>query len=312
MNIKNINTIWTFAIAIMMSSLLISCGGTKDLTTQAYTGVDNSLLWKIEGKKLDQPSYLYGTIHMIESQDFFLPDGTLSAVDASSRLVFEIDMTEMSDMSGATELMKSAFMKDNLTLKDLLSADEYSMVNDHFTKMGLPLFLFERMKPMFLTVFASSDFDPNGLKNGSIKSYEMEFMEMATQSSKPVAGLETIEFQMSIFDSIPYENQAKMLVETVKNGDTGSDTFKDMVDIYKKQDLDGMITMISEDEDGIGDFEDVMLNNRNKNWIPVMAEMMKSETVFFAVGAGHLAGESGVIHLLRKEGYKLTPLSQKK
>ena len=84
-----------------------------------------------------------------------------------------------------------------------------------------------------------------------------------------------------------------------------------MVDIYKKQDLDGMITMISEDEDGIGDFEDVMLNNRNKNWIPVMAEMMKSETVFFAVGAGHLAGESGVIHLLRKEGYKLTPLSQK-
>jgi hypothetical protein len=51
------------------------------------------------------------------------------------------------------------------------------------------------------------------------------------------------------------------------------------------------------------------LKNRNENWIPVMAVMMKKRPVFFAVGAGHLAGDNGVIKLLRKAGYTLTPVS---
>lgn len=303
--------LWSYFFGMTMMLFIFSCSGTKSLVSE-YTGVDNALLWKIEGQNLKNPSYLYGTIHMIEDQDYFLPDGTLGAIDQSDRLVFEIDMQEMSDPTAAMGLLQNAFMSDNKSLKDLVSESEYKMIKDHFSKMGLPLFLFERIKPMFLTVFASSDFDPNGMQNGSLKSYEMEFMEIATRTGKPSGGLESIEFQMSIFDSIPYEDQAKMLVESLENSDLGSDTFKQMVAIYKKQDLNAMITMISEDEDGIGEYEDMMLNQRNEKWIPLMEDMMQKEIVFFAVGAGHLAGERGVIHLLRKAGYKMTPISNKK
>lgn len=303
--------LWSSFLGMTMMLFIFSCSGTKNLVSE-YSGVDNALLWKIEGQDLKNPSYLYGTIHMIEDQDYFLPDGTLGAIDQSDRLVFEIDMQEMSDPSAAMGLLQNAFMSDNKSLKDLVSESEYKMINEHFSKMGLPLFLFERIKPMFLTVFASSDFDPNGMQNGSLKSYEMEFMEIATRTGKPSGGLESIEFQMSIFDSIPYEDQAKMLVESLENSDLGSDTFKQMVAVYKKQDLNAMITMISEDEDGIGEYEDMMLNQRNEKWIPLMEDMMRKEVVFFAVGAGHLAGERGVIHLLRKAGYKMTPISNKK
>lgn len=302
---------WSICCSMAVVLFLISCSGTKNLV-QEYNGLDNALLWKIESPKHEKASYLFGTIHMIEDQDYFLPDGTLTAIDQSDRLVFEIDMQEMSDPSNAMSLLQNAFMDDNKSLKDLVSDEEYKLVNEHFTKMGLPLFLFERIKPMFLTVFASSDFDPNGMQNGSLKSYEMEFMKIATQSNKQTGGLESIEFQMSIFDSIPYIDQAKMLVESLKNNDLGSDTFKQMVEIYKKQDLNALVSMISEDEDGIGEYEDMMLNQRNEKWIPLMEEMMKEQEVFFAVGAGHLAGERGVIHLLRKAGYKLSPVSNKK
>lgn len=272
----------------------------------------NSLLWKIEGNGLSTPSYLYGTIHIIDSEDYFLPSGTLGAIDATDKMVFEIDMNEMSDMGSMMGLMNKAFMSDGKTLKDLLSAENYKIVGDHFSKIGLPLMMLERIKPMFLSALAYGDMDPTGIQTGSMKSYEMEFFEMAESAKKPVAGLETIEFQMGLFDSIPYEAQAEMLVETIKKSDTGSDEFEKMTQMYKDQDITAMVEMIGDESEQLSEHEDILLGMRNKNWIPKMAELMKTQPTFFAVGAGHLAGPVGVIKLLRAEGYKVTPISNKK
>ena len=200
-------------------------------------------------------------------------------------------------------------MNDNITLKDLISEEDYQLVNDHFKELGLPLMMLERMKPMFLTVFASGDMDPAGLQSGSMKSYEMEFLEMAKNAGKPVAGLETIEFQMSVFDSIPYVAQAEMLVETIKSGDKENSEFDVMIEMYKNQKINDMIAMMSDEDEQLSDYEDILLNKRNEAWISGMKSMMIEMPTFFAVGAGHLAGERGVINLLKKEGYTLTPLS---
>lgn len=291
-----------------------SCRTTKDVVVQGTEvmetkTLENSLLWKIDGNGLATPSYLYGTIHIINAEDYFLPEGTLAAIGSTKKMVFEIDMNEMSDISAMMGLMNKAFMKDNKTLKDLLSEEDYDLVDAHFKKMGLPLMMLERMKPMFLTVFASGDMDPMGLQSGSMKSYEMEFLDMAKSANMPVAGLETIEFQMSVFDSIPYEAQAQMLVETIKQGDTGSSDFDHMIQMYKDQKINDMVSMISDEGEQLSDYEDVLLVKRNEAWISGMKTMMKEMPTFFAVGAGHLAGDKGVINLLKKEGYTLTPIS---
>lgn len=317
MHIKNFISkyMMLFIAAILLS--FSACKSTKDIGDQAEEAammipekLDNALLWKVEGNGLTQPSYVYGTIHIIGKEDFFLPEGTLGAIEASNKMVFEIDMSEMTDISKQMGLLKDVFMKDNLSLKDLLSDEEYTMVKDHFQKMGLPIFMFERMKPMFLTVFAGEGMDINGLQTGSMKSYEMEFYEMAQQSNKGVGGLETMEYQMSMFDSIPYQVQADMLIETIKSSDEGSDQFKMMIDLYKSQDINSMVSMISEEESGMQGFETLLVDQRNMNWIPLMKDLMTEGPVFFAVGAGHLAGKNGVIPLLMKEGYTLTPLSK--
>lgn len=295
-------------------ALLASCSSTKDgglpmAQKESYQPLEKSLLWKIEGNGAVDHSYLYGTIHMINESDFFLPKGTMSAIDQSDEMVFEIDMNEMSDMGSMMGLMSKAFMKDGKTISDLLSEEDYKLLEDKFAKLGLPMMMLERIKPAFLTVFAY-DIDPNGMQNGSIKSYEMEFFEMANNANKPVSGLETLEFQMSVFDSISYEDQAKMLVDALKAGDSENDDFKVMTNMYVSQNINAMVEMIGEDEMmGGDDNNDILLTGRNKNWIPVMSDLMKTKKVFFAVGAAHLAGENGVIHLLRKEGYILTPLS---
>lgn len=306
-----------------LSTLLIfnSCKSTKNavVTQEApKTTVENydladALLWKIEGKGLTEPSYLYGTIHMIDEESFFWPQGTLAAFEDAESVAFEIDMDEMKDPAAIMGIMSKAMMNDGKGLKDLYSAEDYEFVKNHFTEMGIPFMLMERLKPMFLTVFASGDMEfGQGFGEGTgVKSYEMEFWDLAKGSNKDVSGLETIDFQLSVFDSIPYEAQAEMLLETIKSGGEGTDdTMEQMVQMYKDQDISKMVSFMSEvEEGGIQGYEDVLLYKRNKNWIPIMGDKMTKGQVFFAVGAGHLGGKDGVIDLLKKEGYKLTPLS---
>lgn len=269
---------------------------------------ENSLLWEISGKGLKEPSYLFGTIHMIDKKDYILTDATKKSLDKAKRVTFEINMEEMSDLSVLMPLMMKAFMANGQTLSDLLNDEDYALVKNHFEKMGLPMMLFDRMKPMFLSSMTPDAMGGlDGGENSSMMSYEMELMKLAQAQDKPIAGLETAEYQMSMFDSIPYKVQAEMLVKSIQSGDEGVDELDQLTELYKKQDISGLHDMINADSE-LSEYDELLLVRRNKNWIPVMGKMMTEQSTFFAVGAGHLAGENGVIHLLRQAGYTVKPL----
>lgn len=274
--------------------------------------LEKSLLWEVTGKGLEAPSYVYGTIHMIDKKDFFFTDPTTAAMNKADQFAFEIDLEQMNDIGAMMPLMMKAFMRGDTSLSDLLTDEEYQMVSKHFQKIGLPLMFVERIKPMFLSAMTGGDMlSPPGADNGQsgMVSYEFEIMDVAKKGKKPISGLETAEFQMSMFDSIPYKVQAQMLIEAIKSeaDPSGNNQMDEMVQMYKDQDIDAMVTMMDE-EGGIGGFEDLLLVNRNKKWIPIMEDMMKEKVTFFAVGAGHLGGEYGVIRLLKSAGYTLKPL----
>lgn len=293
-------------INIVFGSLAIAQKPTA--ATAQTSALENSLLWEISGKGLQAPSYLFGTIHMIDKKDFILTDVTKSALEKAKRVTFEINMEEMSDISVMMPLMMKAFMADGKTLSDLLNDEDYMLVKNHFEKMGLPMMMLERMKPMFLSAMNPESMSMGSGEDSGMMSYEIELMDLAKAQKKPIAGLETAEYQMSMFDSIPYEAQAKMLVESVKSGTAdGDNELQKLVDLYKNQDLNGLSEMLSADGD-LSKYEDLLLVRRNKNWIPVMGKMMTEQPTFFAVGAGHLAGKQGVIALLREVGYTLKPL----
>lgn len=312
------NSCIKFWVTILMFAGLAACGTSKKSVSSGTAGtttterLEDALLWKIEGTGQPSPSYLFGTIHLIGASDFFYPEGLLSAVDDVERITFEIDINDMMDMSKQLSLMQKAFMRDNLTLKDLLTTEDYQMVKAHFDKIGIPLFFLERMQPMFLSVFGYGEVKPGALESGEMLSYEFELNKLAKQQGKSTAGLETVEYQLSAIDSIPYEEQAQILVETIRESDKGADQLALMIDMYTNQRIDDMYTEVGTDSGNSADFEKILLTNRNKNWIPVMSDMMKEGPTLFAVGAGHLGGPNGVIRLLRQKGYKLSPFSMKK
>lgn len=294
---------------IFLSIFLIACKSTLQNSTQSLQNPEKGLLWKIEGKGIKKPSYLFGTIHLIKSDDYFLPDGFNEAFDQSENVVFEIDMSQLDDMNEIMSLLPKVIMKDELSLSDLITAEEYDKVNQFFKDAGIPLIFLEKIKPLFLTMFADPDIKPGSIETGSYKSYEMEFHDMAKDKGKKVMGLETIDYQINILDSIPYEEQARMLLKSIEQSEIDGSAMDTLVKMYKDQNIGGLHKSIQTDD--ISKYEKILLNDRNENWIPVMSRIMKENTSFFAVGAGHLGGENGVINLLRKSGFQVTPVINK-
>ncbi|MBK7230935.1 MAG: TraB/GumN family protein [Saprospiraceae bacterium] len=280
--------------------------------SQAYAqdSLASSLLWKISGQDIAEPSYLFGTIHIIPAEDYFLPKGTVESFKNSKTLFMELDLSGAGDFENMLPIMDKIFMENDTTLADLLTPEEYMTVSEYMEQMGLPMMFFEKMKPMFLSAMASPEMNPANLQNGSVKSYEMEFAEMAKSQNKNLKGLETVEFQLSLFDQIPYATQAKLMVDAFKATDKQTGELDKLVEIYKSQNLNLLQSAIEEGDDGLRPYMAILLNNRNRSWIPVMQKNMAQGSCFFAVGAGHLGGPNGIIKLLKELNYKVEPIAQ--
>jgi uncharacterized protein len=290
--------------------LLVGCR-TVEKTAYAPDQIvptEKNLLWKISGMGLKKPSHLFGTIHMIPKEDFTLTPRVKDALEDAKRVAFEIDMKDMTNIFAQFSMLTKAMMRDGKKLRDLLSAEDYALVKQKMTDKGLPLNMFERVKPMFLSMALSNEDGGDPTKGGAVTSVEMELYKVARSRQMESAGLETMGYQMGLFDQIPYDVQAKMLVESLRSTDTdaqgGEDDFTKMVKLYLAQDIAAMQALIAT-EQGMKEYEDILLNQRNRNWIPVMGQLMQQKPTFFAVGAGHLGGSEGVVALLRRAGYKV-------
>ncbi|HQY11905.1 MAG TPA: TraB/GumN family protein, partial [Ferruginibacter sp.] len=135
--------------------------------------------------------------------------------------------------------------------------------------------------------------------------------KLAKENKKELLGLETLAFQASVFDSIPYEAQAVELLKTIDSLQRSKRFFDSMVSAYKNQDMAAMERMMNDKDYGMEDKQDMMLDNRNRNWVGQLKTIMHKDPVFVAVGAGHLPGQAGLIALLRKEGFVVRPLENK-
>lgn len=260
--------------------------------------LEKSLLWKISGNGLNKPSYLFGTIHL--TCDTSLDENILNALEATEQLYLELDMD---DKSIQMQMMKLMMMKDGTKLSTLLSPEDFKILDEFMKKnLNMSAKLFDSFKPFMI----SSMLFPKMLDCKS-KSVESELMKITKEQNEEIFGLEKAEDQMKVFDEISYQDQADELLKTVKdNLEKDKKEFQEMITIYQNKDIEGMLKMMNDSDNKItSENQDILLNDRNKNWIPIMVKTMKDKPTFFGVGAGHLAGEEGVIKLLRKKGYKV-------
>jgi uncharacterized protein YbaP (TraB family) len=286
-------------------ALFVSCNAQPKQVSLPVNKDNNSLLWEISGKGLKQKSYLFGTFHLMCRSDIQFSSQLKTAVTNANEIYMELDMDDPAVMLGGMLMMN---MKDGKKLKDLYTPAEYEKVSSFFRdSLHTPLNFLEGIKPYFLVAMMY----PKMMPCKSVSGVEEELMKLAKQSKKDIKGLETLEFQAAVFDTIPYEQQAKELLKSIDSLATYTVYFDSMVQVYKSQQLDKMEKLFNDEEFGMDEYQDILLDNRNKNWVNQLKTIMKKESVFVAVGAGHLVGEKGLIALLKKEGYTLKPVLNK-
>ncbi len=264
---------------------------------------NNSLLWQISGNGLTKPSYLYGTIHIISQDDYFLGKNVSKKLVHADQLVMEIDLNDI-NVAALTDL---SLLPKGKTIKDYMSETDYETVRAFFEdSIGIKKFTFEqaygRMKPFYLDQLIF--FRYLGQEK---ESYEENFKKIAEEKNIPMKGLETFEEQLRFLDEIPLEAQLKDLYKTIKNYTEETNKLGQLVRDYKAQNITAMTKAFEEDEDTLT--KQKLVDRRNNDWIPKIKTMIQTKTCFIAVGAGHLGGDKGLISLLRKEGYTVDAIS---
>lgn len=265
----------------------------------------NTLLWEVSGNGLAKPSFLFGTFHLLCKQDIHFSDQLKKAVNFCDEIYMELDMDDPSTMMSAMLYMN---MRNDTTLSDLYTPAEYERLKKYFSDtLKMPLALLQKTKPYFLVALLY----PRMMDCSSPAGVEEELMKLAKEDKKEIKGLETMQFQASVFDSIPYQWQAKELLKNIDSFSVNKNEFDTMLGFYKNQNMDSLKNMLGKSEFSSDKYDDLLLNNRNKNWVQKLDSIMKKESVFVAVGAGHLVGEQGLISLLQKQGFTVKPLENK-
>jgi uncharacterized protein YbaP (TraB family) len=261
------------------------------------------LLYQISGNGLTEASYLYGTIHILPKDKFELSNSLKRAFDASTTIAMEVDL----DMSGAEKiaLAQKVMLPDGKTLKDFMAAPDYTELKMYcLDSLKWNESKFERsskLKPMFFSSLLIQESMSN------MASYEMEFNKMAKKKKKETIGLETIEFQLGLFDQLPMQTQVDMLKKDYHSDMKSYDT---LLACYLKEDLETLGKLMAEETSAFPEFNDILLVQRNKSWIAPMRAQMQKESTFFGVGAAHLSGPDGVVALLRAQGFTVTAIKQ--
>ncbi len=285
--------IFTFLAGVLTLLINFTAGG------QQNNSDNKSLLWRITGKHLAKPSYLFGTMHQICKADYIWTDKMKTSLDNSEKVCFEMDMDDPAAMMAvATGLID----KSGKQLKDYFTPEQYKMVTQYVKdSLGMDMAILQQMRPIML----QSMIDLNALKCKNPESYENNIMATAQETNKEILGLEEPQEQLDVLETIPVDSVISSVLEEVtghKKDDDGE--YAKLITAYKQQDVPALYKYITESKsisDDMGQFLDV----RNKKWIPRMSKKMDKSSVFFAVGAGHLWGDNGVINLLRKDGYKV-------
>lgn len=280
---------------VVIASLLMSNSSFTQVKKEAAGSNENSLLWEVSGNGLPKLSYLYGTIHMICGNDYFLSEKTKKAFNASESLFLEIDLSDPNELAFMQKAaMGTEPLSKKLTAKQLTDLDIILRKNTGMTIQQVDSF-------SMLTVLSLISMKSFGCEN--LKFYEMEFIGLAKESKKNIGGLETIEAQIQFLNKAYSDDEMiAMLKET-----SGEETTK-MVQNYVKENLPELYKEITTPKLMNENSKKWLLEARNTNWAVKMPNIMKSQSTFFAVGAAHLLGEEGLINLLRKAGYSVKPV----
>jgi len=280
------------------------------------------ILYRISGKGLEKPSYIVGTYHLAPASFADSIPGMKTAIEGTQQVCGELDMMDAFKPENAARLMQSQMLPEGTTLSSLLTDEQLERLNKRLLDvMGSNLndeafaAQIDKMTPAALsTTLSLSSYMKKVESFNPMELIDNYFQMLALQNGKAVKGFETVDFQMGVLFGAPLEKQVNDLMcmvdhfkdtEEMVNLITTAYFSQDLTQIEEAMEQESKIDCGTTEED-----EDILINNRNRNWVELMPDMMAKQPTLFVVGAGHLCGEKGVLKLLEKAGYTIEGMKE--
>ncbi len=285
----------------VITALLVLFAGPGTLRPQ-----EKSLLWRIRAGQ--NSIYIVGSIHFLKKANYPLKKDIEDAFDQSKKLVLEIDLQNTDRQKTDAITMQKALNPGGTTLEQNVSAETYALAEQKARELGIDLRALNPFKTWFVALTLTTiklqklGFDP---------SYGVDryLAERAKKSAKAVAGLETLEYQLGIFDELSPRGQELMLRQGLEELDVLEKSAARIVQAWLKGDVGALDESLLAGLRQYPELYPKLILERNRHWIPQIEQLIKQgEPALVAVGAAHLVGKDGVIELLRQRGYTVEQL----
>lgn len=271
------------------------------------------IFYKVEGNGLKEPSYIFGTHHLAPLSVYSDSEAAQAGFKAAKKIIGEIDMSAMSDMATGLMMQQKMTAPADSTLSKLLGDEKMEEYSEKFAKVipGAQLSMFDAMKPMMISNIISLTLISQNLPGyNPQEQLDSWFQEQGRLEGKEVGAFETVSEQMdALFCKMPIRSQLKALTEMLDDPSKTMTQVNELNTAYLAKDL-GKLLEISEAENDDPEaraFQEIILKNRNANWLKQLPGILAEGPVFIAVGALHLPGSEGIIEGLRQQGYTVTP-----
>lgn len=274
------------------------------------SSVSAQIFWKVEKPGNEHTTYILGTHHFASLSALDSLSQLQKALENCDKLYGELDMAESMSQESMMAMQQYLMAPADSTLDKVLTRAQLDSVKsalDPFTGGQLSLEMLYPVKPAAISTQIAAamamqifpDLNP-------MEGLDITMQNRAKALGKPVAGLETMPFQLDRLYGTPIAKQAKELMKTIASMDTESERAHELADAYMRHDIDAILKAMIDEEMDAEDSER-MIYSRNDNWVKRLLEEMPTESLMVVVGAGHLPGERGLIEQLRKAGYNVTP-----
>lgn len=265
-------------------------------------------LWHIAGEA--NSVYVLGSIHLLREQDYPLPTVIDEVYGDADVIVMELDMDDMDPAYAQAAFNRAGLMTDGTTLKDIMGDEAYAQADKIAAELEIPLDMLAQSEP-WLAAITIEIMMLYRLGFNPLLGVETTMTQRAVADGKPIEGLETIDEQLSFLDGLPIEAQREMLLQTLAEGATLSESIDELIEAWHHGDTatltEGLLESIADQDE----FTEILVHGRNRRWADKIATWLDDEQDYLVVvGALHLVGDQGVPALLSDKGFGIHQLSE--
>lgn len=273
----------------------------------ARTAVADPAAWRIAGKNGGEITFL-GSMHVLRAEDYPLPESIDRLFARADVLVMELDLDATDTATQQATILGAATLAPGTLLRDVVDPKVYELASQRTREIGMDLAPLERFEPWFLSI-AILDQGMRKLGFTGERGVEQYLLRKSHDAHKPIVGLETLAFQIGIFDALPASSQQAMLEQTLNELDEADTAMVKLVAAWRDGNLETLSEGLLADFAAFPGLYESLVKNRNAAWAKTLERYLgDGRRYLVVVGALHLVGRDNVIDMLKARGHEAVRL----